>query len=245
MALNPLHQFEVVSYGTLNIGGFSIDFTNQAAWMLAAVAIVIGLFGFAVRPKAMVPGRMQAFAELTYEFVESLITGTAGHHALRFLPFIFTLFVFLAAVNLIGMVPGSYTATSQIALTATMAFAVFAIVLFCGFKAQGLKFLGHFLPAGTPWWLAPLVVPLELISFFARPFTLAIRLAANMVAGHVLLKLFASFIIMLGGWFALSAVAPLLMLIAISALEVFVALLQAYIFTVRTCVYLNDALHSH
>lgn len=245
MALNPLHQFEIREISTLDLGVFQVAFTNQSLWMVLAIGAIVALFGLGARKPALVPGRLQAFVELTYEFISNLVEGSAGKEALKFLPLIFTLFLFIAALNLFGMIPGSYTATSQIFMTGAMAFTVFLLVVALGFITHGVKFLGMFFPHGTPLYLAPLIIPLEVISFFARPFTLAIRLCANMVAGHVLMKILASFVIMLGGWFALSAVAPLVLLVAISALEVFVALLQAYIFTVLTCVYLNDSLHMH
>jgi F-type H+-transporting ATPase subunit a len=207
-----------------------------------------------------VPGRLQSFVEVTVQFVRTLTLETGGKAALPFLPLILTTFLFIAALNLIGMVPHSFTATSQITTTAFMGFMVFALVVVVGVYTQGLHFFAMFLPKGTPWWLVPLIVPLEVISFLARPLTLAVRLAANMVAGHVLLKIFASFCVMLLGlagasasglsWSTLSlsapaALLPLVLLIAITALEVFVALLQAYVFTLLTVVYLNDALHGH
>lgn len=250
MALNPLQQFEVHELTSIDVLGQTISITNQALWVTIAVALTAIIFLAGARKKEMVPGRLQAFVEITFEFVQNLVKDTAGASALKFMPFILTLFLFLSSMNLLGMVPGSFTATSQIFVTGFMAVAVFVMVVLVGFYTHGLKFLGMFFPTGTPLWLAPLIVPLELISFFARPFTLAIRLAANMIAGHVLLKIFASFIVMLIGAFGISAgiaagIAPLALLFAITGLEVFVALLQAYIFTVLTCVYLNDALHMH
>jgi F-type H+-transporting ATPase subunit a len=208
----------------------------------------------------LVPGRLQSVIELTVEFIRELTVGTAGKQALPFLPLILTTFVFIAGLNLVGMVPTSFTATSQITTTAFMGVMVFVLVVGVGLYQQGLHFFALFLPKGTPWWLVPLIVPLELISFLARPLTLAVRLAANMVAGHVLLKIFAGFCIMLLGLAHLEAgqlgfaqlalttpvaILPFVMLLAITALEVFVALLQAYIFTTLTLVYLNDALHGH
>jgi F-type H+-transporting ATPase subunit a len=195
----------------------------------------------------LVPGRLQAFVELTFEFVQTLTRDTAGKSALPFMPLIFTLFLFIAALNVISLVPHSFGVTTQFATTGYLGLLVFAMVLFVGFYKQGWHFVAMFVPKGTPWWLLPLITPLEVILFFVRPFTLAVRLAANMVAGHVLLEMFAGFCIMLMGlkWLAAGAVLPMLMLIAIYALEVFVALLQAYIFTVLTCVYLNEALHGH
>lgn len=246
MALNPLHQFEIKEYGSVNVGGLDIAFTNQSLWMLVAIGVMMAVFSLASRKREMVPGRLQSFAELTYEFVQGLVKDTAGHEALRYLPYLLTLFLFIACLNLFGMIPGSYTATSQIYMTGFMAVIVFLLVIGLGLVHHGLKFFSLFLPKGTPLAMAPLIVVLELISFFARPFTLAIRLAANMIAGHVLLKIFASFAVMLSGWFVVSSfLLPLPVLIALTGLEIFVALLQAYIFTILTCVYLHDSLHLH
>ncbi|NBX86676.1 MAG: F0F1 ATP synthase subunit A [Proteobacteria bacterium] len=243
--MNPLHQFEVLPLVPLMVGGFDLTITNQALWTGMAVAALVAIFTAGITRMRMVPGRLQSFVEMTVEFVQDLTKNTAGREALVFLPLILSVFLFVAALNLIGMVPKSFTATAQITTTAYMAVMVFFLVVGVGVYKQGLHFFAMFLPAGTPWWLAPLIIPLEVISFLARPLTLAVRLCANMVAGHVLLKIFASFCVMLLGVFSLAAVLPLVLLIAISALEVFVALLQAYIFTVLTCVYLNDALHGH
>jgi F-type H+-transporting ATPase subunit a len=256
MAMNPLHQFEVSPLTEpLFVAGWNLTPTNQTLWTGIAVALVITVFVLGVSRMRMVPGRLQAFVEITVDFVRNLTVGTAGKEAMAFFPLILTTFLFIAALNLIGMVPHSFTVTSQFTTTAFMGCLVFLLVVGVGVYTQGLHFFGMFLPKGTPWWLVPLIVPLEVISFLARPLTLAVRLAANMVAGHVLLKIFAGFCIMLLGVegaqhlavsaFAPMAVLPVIMLVAISALEVFVALLQAYIFTVLTCVYLNDALHGH
>ena len=248
MAKSPLEQFAVYEKAPLfELAGQTISWTNHSTWMVIATFCAALLFLMGSSRKAMVPGRTQAFVELTFEFIEKLVKDTAGTKALKFVPLIFTLFLFIAFLNLFGMIPGSFTATSQVFTTGLLALGVFAIVILSGFAMHGTKFFGLFLPHGTPWWLAPLIVPLEMISFFVRPLTLTIRLCANMVAGHILLKVFAGFAVMMVGlgWFAASAVLPFMMLVAISALEVFVALLQAYVFTVLTCVYLNDALNLH
>lgn len=245
MALNPLHQFAVAEIHALEVAGYNLAITNQALWTFIAVAaIALVLLAGVSRPR-LVPGRLQSFVEITYEFIHKLVKDSTGEEGMAFFPLILTTFLFVAALNVTGMVPGSFTATSQITTTGAMALTVFASVILVGLYKQGLHFFGMFYPPGTPAYLAPLIVPLEIISFLARPLTLAVRLAANMVAGHVLLKIFATFVIMLMGWFALTALAPLALLVALSGLELFVALLQAYIFTVLTCVYLNDALHGH
>ncbi len=260
MALNPLHQFKVEALYPLYIGGLDLTITNQALWTGVATATILAIFMAGVARMAIVPGRLQGFVEVTVEFIRNLTRDTAGKAALPFLPLVLTTFLFIATLNLVGMIPHSFTVTSQFTTTAFMGLMVFLLVMGVGVYTQGLHFFAMFLPAGTPWWLAPLIVPLEIISFLARPLTLAVRLAANMVAGHVLLKIFAGFCVMLLGlagaessglsWSNISvlspmAVLPFALLIAITALEVFVALLQAYIFTVLTLVYLNDALHGH
>jgi F-type H+-transporting ATPase subunit a len=256
MALNPLHQFEVSPIMPLMVGGWDLTITNQTLWTGIAVATVIAILMAGITRMTLVPGRMQALVEITFEFIQNLTHKTAGHDAKAFFPLIMTTFLFIASLNLIGMIPHSFTATSQITTTAYMGALVFIMVVGVGVYKQGLHFFAMFLPKGTPWWLVPLMVPLEIISFLVRPATLAVRLAANMVAGHVLLKVFAAFCIMLLGLtldgggsinalMAPTAVVPLALLVAITALEVFVALLQAYIFTVLTCVYLNMSMHGH
>lgn len=245
MALDPLHQFEVHEIGSFQLFGHEIVKTNQSLWMVTAIATVILIFTLGARKKALIPGRLQAFVELTYDFVAGLVRGTAGKEGMAFFPLILTLFLFIASLNVAGMIPGSYTSTSQIFITGQLALMVFALVWIIGLYKHGLHFFSLFCPAGTPIYLAPLIIPLELISFFARPLTLAVRLAANMIAGHVLMKVFATFAVMLAGIFLASAALPTAFLIALTGLEMFIAVLQAYIFTVLTCVYLNDALHLH
>jgi F-type H+-transporting ATPase subunit a len=244
--INPLEQF-AVSPVLANGDHAFLTVTNQTVWTGIAVAAISLLFLLGVSRMRLVPGRLQAFVELSYDFIHALTRDVAGHGALPFMPLIFTLFLFIAALNVVSLVPHSFGVTAQFATTGYMGLMVFAMVLITGFYKQGLHFLGLFVPPGTPWWLLPLITPLEVVLFCVRPFTLAVRLAANMVAGHVLLEMFAGFCMMLVGlhWLSSLAIFPMLMLIAIYMLEVFVALLQAYIFTVLTCVYLNEALHGH
>ena len=245
MALNPLHQFEIKELASFNVAGFDIALTNQSLWMLIATATVMLFFALGLRKRNTIPSRMQSIVELSYEFIKDLTVSTTGMKGLKFVPLIFTVFFFVAANNALGMLPGSYTSTSQISITFAMGIAVFLMVWIVGFYNHGLKFFKLFAPEGTPLLLMPLIVILELISFFARPCTLAVRLAANMIAGHILLKVFASFAVMLAGWAAVSAVLPAGILLGIMALELMVAFLQAYIFTILTCVYLNDAINLH
>lgn len=245
MAANPLKQFEIHTIVDLQVAGFDISLTNHSLWMLLAVTLTSLFMVLGSRKLAVIPTRGQSIVELTVSFIRSLTLETAGHSASKFVPLIATVFLFVASVNLIGMVPGSFTATSQMFTTAFIAFGVFALVIATGFYVQGLKFLKLFYPEGTPWWLAPLIVALEVISFFARPITLALRLGANMMAGHILLKVFATFVVMLVAALPFLAPLPLIMVIALTGLEIGVALLQAYIFTILTCVYLHDALEGH
>ena len=245
MALNPLHQFEIYEIASFNIGSFHVALTNQSLWMLLSTCAIMAFFALGLRRSTNVPGRYQSILELSYEFISDLVKSTTGPKGLKFLPLVFTLFFFVAGNNLLGMIPGSYTSTSQISVTLAMGLSVFALVWIIGLYTHGLKFFKLFLPEGTPIPLMPLIIVLELISFFARPFTLAVRLAANMVAGHILLKVFASFAVMLAGWFLATSLVPAVVLVSITALEVLVAILQAYIFTILTCVYLNDAINLH
>lgn len=246
---DPLQQFMIQKIGpAVEVAGTEIAFTNQAMWMLIGVVAIASLFIFGVRKKALVPGRMQSFVELTFEFIQNLAKDNAGTDALKYMPVIFTLFLFVTAMNVFGMIPGSFTATSQVIVTGFLAICVFLAVVFIGFARHGLHFFSLFLPHGTPMVMAPFIVVLEVISFFIRPFTLAVRLGANMMAGHIALKVFAGFVVTMltaGGVMAIGTVIPFLGLFALTALELFVALLQAYIFTLLTCVYLNDAINLH
>jgi F-type H+-transporting ATPase subunit a len=247
MNLNPMEQFAVQPILPLVWHGFDLSVTNQALWTGIAVAALSVVFLLGVGRMRLVPGRLQSVVEMSVDFARALTRDVAGHEALAFMPLIMTLLMFIAVLNLISLVPHSFAATSQISTTAYMALLVFLMVVGVGFYRQGLGFFKLFLPPGTPLYLAPLIVPLEVISFLARPFTLAVRLTANMVAGHVLLEIFAAFCVLLLGlkWLAATAVVPWLILLLLGGLEIFVAVLQAYIFTILTCVYLHDVLHGH
>ncbi len=233
---NPLHQFEIKSLVELPpMMGQNIDFTNSSLFMVLAATAIMLFLSLGVRGRALVPGRYQSLVELSYNFVAGTVKDTVGSEGRPYFPFIFTLFMFVLFCNLFGMIPFSFTVTSHIIVT-------FALAAFIAIFKHGLgKFVGNFLPHGTPIWLAPLIFVIEIISYLARPISLSIRLAANMMAGHVMLKVIAGYVFMLG----LLGVAPFLLLILLTGFEVFVAILQAYIFTVLTCVYLNDALHLH
>jgi F-type H+-transporting ATPase subunit a len=245
MAADPIHQFEITKLFTIgHIGGHEIAFTNSSAYMFLSVA-VISLLMLATG-RQLIPGRMQSVAELSYEFVASTIRSTAGSEGMKFFPLVFSLFMFICISNMIGIIPYTFTVSSHLVVTAALALLVFFIVLFYGFYKNGLKFFKLFVPSGVPIYILPLVVFIEVISFFLKPVSHSVRLFANMLAGHIALKVFASFVGMLGaigfiGW--VGAVLPLGLTVALTALEILVAFLQAYVFTILTCIYLNDAIH--
>ncbi|XBQ16368.1 MAG: F0F1 ATP synthase subunit A [Oceanicaulis sp.] len=252
-ATNPIEQFKIKVIAPFEVGGVDLSFTNSAYFMIVSTVLVAGLLWMSMSRRALVPGRAQSVAELLYEFVAGMIRSTAGDAGLKFFPFVFTLFAFILMGNMLGMMPyfpapdfKGFTFTSHIIVTFAMALLVMAIVVGYGVFKHGLKFFSLFFPAGVPWPLYILLTPIEIISFLSRPVTLGVRLFANMLAGHILLKVFAGFIVMLGSVGALGvlgAVAPLVMVVALTALEFLVAFLQAYVFAVLTCIYLSDALH--
>jgi F-type H+-transporting ATPase subunit a len=248
MTLDPIHQFNINNLFTIgHIGGQTIAFTNSSAYMLLSVAVICLLAVVGMRGRQLVPGRFQSAAELSYEFVASMIRSIAGREGMKFFPLIYSLFMFILVVNLISIIPYTFSVTSQIIVTAAFALLVFFIVLIYGFYKNGLKFFKIFVPPGVPIYILPLVVTIEIISFLTRPLSHSVRLFANMLAGHITLKVFAGFVALLGtsfgaiGW--LGGVAPLALTIALTALELLVAFLQAYVFAILTCIYLNDALH--
>ena len=242
-----MHQFEVQKWFELPpVFGYDISFTNAAGFMLLGVVLCIAFFGYAASRGKTVPNRLQSMGEIGYGFVADMIRGTAGEEGLRFFPFVFTLFFFILFANMIGMVPYAFTTTSHVIVTGALSLLVIGIVIVFGLWKNGLKFFKLFAPSGAPWYIYILLIPIEIISFLARPLTLALRLFANMLAGHIMLKLFAGFAVtgITAGGIGL-AVAPLAftMGVALNALEFLVAGLQAYVFAILTCVYLNDALH--
>lgn len=244
--VDPLHQFEITTLVPLNIGGVDASFTNSSLWMVITVIAVTLLTAFAARGRDMVPGRLQSIAELSYEFVANMVRENAGNDGQRYFPFIFSLFMFILLANFLSMLPLSFTVMSHIVVTFALASIVFLGVTIIGFAKHGLGFLKLFVPSGVPAVILPLVVAIEVISYFSRPLSLSVRLFANMLAGHITLKVFAGFVIALGSAGAVGiagAVLPLFMVVAITALEFLVCALQAYVFTVLTCMYLGDALH--
>lgn len=251
MAMTPMAQFEVKPLVPLHLGPYDISFTNQAAWMFVVVGAAALFYYFAAMRRSVVPNRLQSIAELSYEFVGDMIRSAAGEAGLRFFPFVFTIFLFVLLSNFFGLIPGSFSVTGQIAVTFALSFVVILTVIVTGLFVHGLGFLKLFVPK-APIYLQFLLVPIEVISFFTRLISLSVRLFANMLGGHTLLKVFAAFIIALGAtavtpkpWLAPLSIAPLFFEIAVYALEFLVALLQAYVFAILTCIYLNEALHLH
>jgi F-type H+-transporting ATPase subunit a len=244
---DPIHQFEITKLVSITkIGAHEIAFTNSALFMVISVAVITFLLVGTTAGRALVPGRMQSIAELSYEFVANTIRSTAGSEGMKFFPLVFSLFMFILVANVIGLVPYTFTVTSHIIITASLALLVFLTVIIYGFWKNGLRFFKLFVPSGIPVYILPLIVFIEVLSFLSRPVSHSIRLFANMLAGHITLKVFASFITMLAGfgvagWFG--AALPLALVVALTALELLVAFLQAYVFTILTCIYLNDAIH--
>lgn len=245
--VDPVHQFaisDIVTFG--DIGGAPIAFTNSGLFMFVTVALVSAFLLLTTRGRGLVPGRMQSMAEMSYEFVANMLRDSAGTEGMRFFPLVFSLFMFILFANLVGMVPYFFTVTSHIIVTFALALLVIGTVIIYGFMRNGAAFLKLFVPQGVPGYLIPLVVLIEIISFLSRPVSLSVRLFANMLAGHITLKVFAGFIVSLSafgvvGW--AGAILPFAMTVAITALEFLVAFLQAYVFAILTCMYLNDAIH--
>ena len=249
MTLDPIHQFNIHNYFKIGqIGDHPIYFTNSSAYMLLAVAVICALTVTGMRGRQLVPGRYQAMAELSYVFVATMIRSTAGEEGMRFFALVYSLFMFILVSNVIGIIPYTFTVSSHIIVTAAFALLVFFTVLVYGFYKNGLKFFRIFVPQGVPGYILPLVVGIEIISFLSRPLSHSVRLFANMLAGHITLKVFAGFVALLGtslgaiGW--IGGILPLALTVALTALELLVAFLQAYVFAILTCIYLNDALHA-
>ncbi|EFH09679.1 F0F1 ATP synthase subunit A [Pseudoroseomonas cervicalis] len=244
--IDALSQFELThAFGPI---GAAVNFTQSNAHMLAACVVIVLIMAMGMAPRAVVPGRFQALAETFYEFVENLVTGQVGHEGKRYFPFVFALFMFVLFGNVIGLLPYAFTYTSHIAVTFGLAFLVFLVTTVVALMLHGKKFFGYFFPEGAPLWLAPIIVPVEVVSYLSRPISLSVRLFANMVAGHVLLKVFATFVVLLGGLGIvgpLVAVLPLTVNVLLVGFELLVAFLQAYVFAILTSIYLHDAVHLH
>ena len=248
MAADPIHQFQIVDlFPVAKIGNTEIVFTNSAAFMFLAVAGLTAFLVAATAGRNLVPTRLQSAAEISYEFVATTVRSTAGSEGMRFFPFVFSIFMFVLALNMLGLIPYAFTVTSHIIITAALAIMVFLTVLIYGLMRHGLHFFNLFVPKGVPVYILPLIVGIEILSFISRPISHSVRLFANMLAGHITLKVFAGFIILMGsamgaiGW--VGGILPFAMIVILMALELLVAFLQAYVFAILTCIYLNDAIH--
>ena len=238
---DPMHQFQIHPLVDIFVAGKDLSFTNSTVWMFITVAAVFAMMMYGTRKAALIPGRLQSVVELSYEFVAGLVRDNSGREGMKYFPLIFTLFMFILFGNTLGLIPGAFTFTSHIIVTFAMALTVFVLVTALGFVLHGTHFFHFFVPAGAPKVMLILLVPIEIISYCVRPVSLSVRLFVNMMAGHTMLKVFAGFIPALG----LFGFAPLAVTVALIGFEFAVAFLQAYVFTVLTCIYLHDAIHMH
>jgi F-type H+-transporting ATPase subunit a len=238
---SPTEQFQIEKILHVDIGGVDLSFTNSSLFMVIAAVVASAVLFLGGSRRALVPGRLQSFVEMLYELVANMIRDNAGKEGMKYFPFIFTLFIFILFGNVIGIIPGTFTFTSHIIVTFALAFVVFLGVTVIGFSRHGAGYLRMFFPHGAPLWTAVILVPVELISYLSRPISLSVRLFANMTVGHVLLKVIGGFVIALG----VGGIVPFAFLIPLTMLELFIAVLQAYIFAILSCVYLHDALHLH
>ncbi|EIM78271.1 F0F1 ATP synthase subunit A [Nitratireductor aquibiodomus RA22] len=246
MANDPIHQFQISKWIPIEVGGLDFSFTNSSAFMVATVVAAGAFLFLTTSSRGLVPGRLQSISEMSYEFVASMLRDSAGSHGMRFFPFVFSIFTFVLMANILGLFPYFFTVTSHIIVTFALALMVIGTVVVYGFWKHGFGFLKLFVPQGVPGVVVPLVVLIEIVSFLSRPVSLSVRLFANMLAGHITLKVFAGFVTSmsaLGAVGVAGAVLPLIMTVAITGLEFLVAFMQAYVFAVLTCMYLNDAVH--
>jgi F-type H+-transporting ATPase subunit a len=248
LANDPIHQFKISEWVPIEIGGANLSFTNSSAFMVATVVTASAFLFLSTSQRGLIPSRLQSVSEMAYEFVAGMLRDAAGSGGMKFFPFVFSLFMFILVANLFGMFPYFFTVNSHLIVTFALAMMVILTVVGYGFYKHGFGFLGLFAPHGVPMALMPLVVPIEIISFLSRPISLSVRLFANMMAGHTALKVFAGFVSSMtaaGAVGTVGAILPLMMTVAIIGLEFLVAFLQAYVFAVLTCMYLNDAVHPH
>jgi F-type H+-transporting ATPase subunit a len=242
----PIEQFEIKPLVPFEIGGLDLSFTNSSAYMVATVVLASAFLLLATGRRGLVPGRWQSAAEMVYEFIATTLRANAGEQGMRFFPLVFSLFMFILVANLVGLFPYAFTVTSHLIVTFALAMLVFATVTLYGLFRHGAGFLKLFVPDGVPLILTPIIVPIEVISYLSRPVSHSVRLFAVMLAGHITLKVFAGFVVSMGELGTLGlvgAVLPLVMTVALTALELVMAIIQAYVFTMLTCMYLNDALH--
>ncbi len=240
---NPIHQFEIQPLIPFSIGGVDLSFTNSALWMTVGVVLSVGLLSMAMARKSMVPTRGQLVAEGLYKFISGMVRDNVGEKGMGYFPFVFTLFMIVLLGNLLGMIPGSFTFTSHIAVTGVLALIIFFVVTVMGFVKHGLHFLQLFCPPGVPLWIAPLIIPIEIISYLSRPVTLSLRLFINMLAGHLMVKVIAGFSVMMIGAGVVGmfgSLGPMLFNVLLIGFEIFVAFVQAYVFALLTCIYLRD-----
>ena len=238
---SPLEQFEILPYAHFEIGGVNLAFTNSSLAMVVTVIAITVYLTLSVNTRTLIPSRMQLVSEMSYNFIAQLLNDTVGDQGKKYFPFVFAIFMFVLVGNLLGMIPYSFTFTSHIIVTFALAAVVFIGVTILGFAKHGFHFFSFFVVPGLPWYMLPILIPIEVISYLARPISLSVRLFANMLAGHTLLKVFAGFVLPLG----LAGVVPLAFIVALTGLEILIAFLQAYVFAILTCLYINDAIHLH
>ena len=237
-----MEQFEIRKIVDLDLFGHDISFTNSSLMMVVALALICGFMIFAMSGRSLVPSRIQSMAEIVYEYIAGMVKENLGEDGMKFFPWVFSIFIFILVLNLVGLIPGNFTVTSHIIVTFALAAMVWIVATLIGFWKHGFGYLKLFVPSGVPIWLMPVIVPIELISYFIRPISHSVRLFANMMAGHTMLEVFAGFAVMLPWW---GKIAPTGFMVAFTGLELLVAFLQALIFTVLTCIYLNDAVNMH
>ena len=239
---SPLDQFEINPLVDFEVGGFDLAFTNSSVSMVITVLFITLFLTLTVNPRSIVPSRMQLISELCYNFIAQLLNDTVGDQGKRYFPFVFSLFMFVLIGNMVGMIPYQFTFTSHIIVTFALATVVFIGVTILGFVNHGIRFFTFFYIPGVPFYMHPLLIPIEVISYLSRPISLSVRLFANMLAGHTLLKVFAGFVVSMPFF---TGVLPLTFIVALTGLEILIAFLQAYVFAILTCLYINDAYHLH
>ena len=238
---SPLEQFEIIPFIQIKSGGVDLSFTNSSLSMIITVTFITLFLTFSVNTRSIIPSRVQLLSELCYNFIAQLLKDTIGNEGKKYFPFVFTIFMFVLIGNMVGMIPYSFTFTSHIIVTFALAAVVFIGVTILGFVKHGFHYFALLAPPGLPWYMLPILIPIELISYLSRPISLSVRLFANMLAGHTLLKVFAGFVLPLG----IAGILPFAFIVALTGLEILIAFLQAYVFAILTCLYINDALHLH
>ena len=239
---SPLEQFEITPFVHFEVGSVDLAFTNSSLAMVITTAVITLFLTLSVNTRSIIPSRVQLISELSYGFIAQLLKDTVGEQGRKYFPFVFTIFMFVLIGNMVGMLPYSFTFTSHIIVTFALAAVVFVGVTILGFAKHGMNFFSFFVIPGLPWYILPLLIPIEIISYLSRPISLSVRLFANMLAGHTLLKVFAGFVVTMPFY---SGVLPLAFIVALTGLEILIAFLQAYVFAILTCLYINDALHLH